>query len=65
VLFQDVDGGLGFALPDDFDPEGLRLPHIQEQFARVLSVGESELTMEQINWDAVIGKWRLNEPTIH
>ncbi len=61
IFFQsdDPDEGLGFALPPDFDPEGLRLPHLQKQFARVLIVGGSELTMEQIDWDKVISKWTL------
>src|ERR1035438_1859748 len=59
-FFQgDENTGVGHALPPDFDPEGLRLPHIQEQFARVLAVGGSELTMDQINWDEVIAKWNL------
>lgn len=59
-FFQDEgDRGIGHALPPDFDPENLRLPHLQEQFARVLAVGCSELLIEQINWDKVIEKWRL------
>jgi hypothetical protein len=38
-FFQDEDGqrGIGFALPENFDPEGLRLPHLQELFARVIA----------------------------
>jgi hypothetical protein len=58
-FFQDVDTGLGFALPANFDPEGLRLPHIQAQFARILELGGSELKMSEIDWDAVIRKWRI------
>jgi hypothetical protein len=59
-FFQD-DGecGIGHALPPDFDPEGLKLPHIQQQFARVLAIGCSELTMAQIDWDKVIAKWSI------
>ena len=59
AFFQDSERGIGFALPPDFDPEGLRLPHIQQQFARVLAVGRSELTIEQIDWDKVIEKWSV------
>lgn len=57
TFFHDEDGGVGFALPPNFDPEALRLPHIQEQFARALVVGGSELTMGEIDWDEVIRKW--------
>jgi hypothetical protein len=60
LLLQDPDG-LGYALPPDFDPAGLKLPHIQAQFARVLHVGQSELPMDQIDWDEVIAKWNLPE----
>jgi hypothetical protein len=58
-FFQDENEnhGIGFALPADFDPQGLLLPHIQQQFARVLEVGNSELTMEEIDWDQVIENW--------
>jgi len=64
-LFQeDGENGLRHALPLDFDPEGLRLPHIQEQFARVLAIGGSELAMDQIDWEEVIQKWRVGELSI-
>ncbi len=59
LFFQDEDEGIGNALPEDFDPEGLKLPHMLEQFARVLAVGNSELQMEEIDWDAVIRKWNI------
>jgi hypothetical protein len=62
-LFQSEDC-FGFALPPNFDPEGLRLPHIQKLFARLLAVGDSELTMEEINWDDVIRKWNVGQGTI-
>ena len=60
-FFQDENEnhGIGFALPLDFDPQGLLLPHIQRQFARVLEVGNSELTMEEIDWGKVIEKWTV------
>lgn len=71
IFFQDEnpDAGLGFALALDFDPEGLRLPHIQRQFERVLAVGGSELAMEEIDWDEVIRKWNIaavvvDQPTL-
>lgn len=59
-FFQgDVNNGIGFALPDDFDPRGLLLPHVQMQFASVLAVGCSELKMEAIDWGCVVEKWDL------
>lgn len=61
-FFQD-ESGIGFALPPNFDPEGLKLPHIQAQFARVLLVGESELPADRINWGDVIRKWHI-EPVL-
>ena len=61
LFFQgDVDHGIGHALPPNFDPEGLKLPHMQAQFARVLAVGRSDLGMDEINWDAVIRKWNIH-----
>lgn len=56
-FFQGEEDGVGFALSPQFDPEGLRLPHVQAQFARVLEVGHSELTIDEIDWDKVIAKW--------
>lgn len=64
AFFKDDDPnrGIGFALPHDFDPEGFRLPHIQAQFRRVLDVGHSELSFDDINWDVVISNWALPLP---
>jgi hypothetical protein len=56
---SEGDHGLGYALPPEFDPEGLRLPHVQAQFGRVLVAGGSELTMDEIDWSDVIRKWSL------
>lgn len=63
-IFQSnsMERGIGFALPKNFDPEGLRLPHIQEQFSRVLQVGMSEANLEDIDWDEVIANWGLPFP---
>ena len=60
-FFQDRTGefGIGFALPPHFNPEGLLLPHVQEQFARVLAVGRSELRIDDIDWVKVIEKWKV------
>jgi hypothetical protein len=59
-FFQDEgDNGIGHVLPSEFDPEGLRLPHIQRQFAQILALGGSELAMADIDWNRVIEKWRL------
>jgi hypothetical protein len=66
ALLQDMnpDGGLGYALASspDFTPEGLRLPHIQELFKRVLEIGGSELPYGDIDWDEVIANWDLPFP---
>jgi hypothetical protein len=51
-----------FALPPNFDPEGLRRPHIQRQFVRVLEAGGSELAMQEIDWTKVIEKWKVCPP---
>lgn len=58
----DEDNGVGFALAHGFNPQYLRLPHIQAQFSRVLTAGNSELTMAEIDWDVVIAKWNLPAP---
>jgi hypothetical protein len=59
-FFQaDGDQGIVFSLPLNFDPQGLRLAHIQRQFARILEIGCSELRAEQIDWDKVIEKWQI------
>jgi len=55
----DVEQGVGFALPPDFDPQGLLLPHIQVQFQKILNVGQSELRYEQIEWGIVLSNWDL------
>jgi hypothetical protein len=60
LFFQgDEDHGIGFALPPDFEPEELKLPHVQDQFARILAMGGSELRMEEIDWAKVIAKWNI------
>lgn len=61
LFFRDphVERGVGFALPSDFDPEHLRLPHLQAQLGRVLTVGGSDLSKKDIDWDKVIEKWTL------
>ena len=38
-------------------PEGLRLPHVQEQFARLMDVGKSDARPEDIDWERVIAVW--------
>jgi len=61
AFFKDSDGerGVGFALPPDFDPQGLLLPHIQAQFQTILRLGQSELRYEQIDWGIVLANWAL------
>ncbi len=58
-FFKDTDEGLGFALPEGFDPSGLLLPHIQRQFLQIMSIGGSELAVQDIDWDRVIEQWEL------
>lgn len=49
-----------------FDPECLRLPHIQEQWTRIVMAAQqsygAELTPEEIDWDEVIANWHLPFP---
>ena len=42
--------------------EVLRNPTIQNQFAKILEVGGSELLFNEINWDTVINQWELPFP---
>lgn len=61
-----------FLLSDDVEPlragllrngiQVLKNPAIQEQFAKILKVGGSELPVERINWDIVIETWDLPFP---
>ena len=61
-----------FMLCDDLEPlrlgllrngiEILKIPAIQKQFAEILKVGHSELSMERIDWDVVINQWGLPFP---
>lgn len=45
-----------------FDPECFRLPHIQRQFAPVLSAGKADARIEEIDWLEVIANWELPFP---
>ena len=60
-FFKNPDNtrGIGFALPPDFNPAGLLLPHIQKQFQQVLTIGQSDLQLEQIDWKRVVANWEL------
>lgn len=46
-----------------FDPECLRMPHVQQQFAALaiaaMSSSGAELDPVEIEWDAVIKNWNL------
>ena len=60
ALFHDVgENGIGHVLPKNFNPESLRLPHLQSQFARMMDVGNSEADFSEIDWDEVIANWHL------
>ncbi|HYE72603.1 MAG TPA: hypothetical protein VEF04_04695 [Blastocatellia bacterium] len=39
--------------------EALKMPHIQQQFGRVFIAGQSDVTLDQINWERVTSNWDL------
>jgi hypothetical protein len=49
-----------------FDPECLRLPHVQTQFRAILAAAQveygAELTPGEIDWDEVVANWDLPFP---
>jgi hypothetical protein len=49
-----------------FNPEWLRLPHIQEQLRRIIEVAAAkhgaELSFDEVDWDEVIANWHLPFP---
>lgn len=45
-----------------FDPECLRLPHIQEQFIAVMAAGKADARPDEIDWLEVIANWHLPFP---
>ena len=45
-----------------FDPECLQLPHIQKQFAAIMSVGKADARPDEIDWLEVIANWYLPFP---
>ena len=47
-------GTIDVALPD-----ALRLPHVREQFARVMQAGNADAKPEEIDWDRVIALWDI------
>lgn len=61
-----------FLLSDDVEPlrngilrngiEVLRTLAVQEQFAAILKVGDSELLAEQIDWNTVVEQWDIPFP---
>lgn len=65
ALFQ-VDGdntalpmALTMAVENGFIPNDLLLPHVQEQFRRVLEVGMSQAQYDDIDWVEVIRNWDM------
>lgn len=40
-------------------PNCLRLPHVQEQFANVMRVGNADAVPDEINWERVIALWDI------
>jgi hypothetical protein len=68
-LFQQPTNGdealptaLAMAVKNGSKPEDLRLPHLQQQFERLMRVGQSEAEFGQIDWDEVIANWHLPFP---
>jgi len=43
-------------------PSSLLLPFIQEQYGEILKAGDSELKLEEINWQIVVNQWGLPFP---
>ena len=42
--------------------EGLKLPHVQQQFAAVMRAGFAQATPDQIDWLEVVANWDLPFP---
>jgi hypothetical protein len=61
---QTLPYALSMAVKNGFKPDDLRLPHLQEQFERLLRVGNSEADFGQIDWDEVIANWSLPFPEL-
>ena len=49
-----VPGSVDAALP-----HALRLPHVREQFVRVMAAGGADANPDEINWDRVISLWDI------
>lgn len=43
-------------------PKSLALPHIQEQFAGLMKMANSDARPDEISWDAIIANWDLLFP---
>lgn len=41
------------------DPSSLRVPHIQQQFAKIMASGNADAKPPEINWEHVIEHWDL------
>lgn len=45
-----------------FDPECLRLPHVQKQFEAIMVSGKSDARPHEIDWLEIIANWSLPFP---
>lgn len=45
-----------------FPKEAMLLPHIQEQFASVLRVGQADAEADDLDWQRVVDNWDLPFP---
>lgn len=41
------------------DPKALLLPHVQQQFARIMATGRADATPAEIDWKHVVEHWHL------
>ncbi len=45
-----------------FDPQSLRLEHVQRQFTAIMSAGKADARPNEIDWLEVIANWSLPFP---
>ena len=56
---QALPSAYQMAVANGFRPEHLLLPHLQQQFRRMLEAGLSQAKFEDIDWPGLIEKWDL------
>ena len=53
-------GPYGAGCFSNFTAQSLRLPHVQEQFRALLTVGCADIRFDSIDWDEVVANWDLS-----